>query len=80
MSTRGSAFNIRDQKLCQHGVVHSISEIRLCVNMGKYIQFQVDKEGTVSTRGSAFNIRDQTMCQHVVVHSISEIRQCVNTG
>ena len=71
MSTRGSAFNIRDKKLCHHGVVHSISEIRQCVNMGKYIQFQVNREDTVSKRGSAFNIRDQTMCQHWVVHSIS---------
>ena len=56
MSTRGSAFNIRDQTLCQHGVV---------------IQYQVNKEDTASTRGSAFNIRDQTLCQHGVVHSIS---------
>ena len=71
VSTRGSAFNIRDRTMCQHGVVHSISDIGQCVNMGKYIQFQVDKEDTVSTRGSAFNIRDQTMCQHGVVHSIS---------
>ena len=66
--------------MCQHGVVHSKSEIRNCVNMGKYIQFQVNKEDTASTRGSAFNIRVQTMCQHGVVHSKSEIRQCVNMG
>ena len=44
--------------MCQHGVVHSISEIR-------------DKEDIASTRGSTFNIRDQTLCQHGVVHSIS---------
>ena len=56
MSTRGSAFNIRDQTLCQHGVVHSI--------LG-------NKEDTASTRGGAFNIRYRTMCQHGEVHSIS---------
>ena len=80
MSTRDSAFNIIDETMCQHGIVHSISEFRHCVNMGYCIQFQVNKENTVSTRGSAFNIRDQTMCQHGVVHSISEIRHCANTG
>ena len=71
LSTRGSAFNIRDRTMCQHGVVHSKSVIRNCVNMGKYIQFQVNKEDTASTRGSAFNIRYQTLCQHGVLHSIS---------
>ena len=71
MSTRGSAFNIIDETMCQHGVVHSKSEIRHCVNMWLCIQYQVNKEDTASTRGIAFNIRDQTMCQHGVVHSIS---------
>ena len=66
--------------MCQHGVVHSISGIRHCVNMGCCIQFQVNKEDTVPTRGSAFNIRDQTLCQHGVEHSISEIRHCVKMG